>query len=213
MKIEIWSDIMCPFCYIGKRHLEKALAILPFKNEIEIDWKSYQLNPDYHNTNNESLFEYLANNKGMSIDQAKQLTNSVSEMAKNVGLELDFTNSIPANSFNAHRLLQLAKTKNLQDEAEEALFYTHFVAGKDVAQNEVLLATGEKIGLSASDVEKVLQSDDFNHQVRYDVYESQQIGVRGVPFFLLDGKYGLSGAQPVETFVEALTQTYNERTV
>lgn len=211
MKIEIWSDVMCPFCYIGKRHLEKAMELLPFKNEIQIEWKSYLLNPDYHNTHNESLFEYLANNKGMSIDQAKQLTNSVSEMAKNVGLELDFTKSIPANSFNAHRLLQLAKTKNLQDEAEEALFYAHFVAGKDVAKNEVLLAIGEKIGLSASDVEKVLQSDDFNHQVRYDVYESQQIGVRGVPFFLLDGKYGLSGAQPVETFVAAINQAFNDK--
>ncbi len=213
MKIEIWSDVMCPFCYIGKRHLEKAMALLPFKNEIEIEWKSYQLNPDYHNTDNESLLDYLARNKGMSVEQAKQLTDSVTQMAKNVDLELDFAKSIPANSFNAHRLLHLAKSKNLQDEAEEALFYAHFVEGNDVAQNEILLIIGEKIGLIASDVEKLLQGEEFSHQVRYDIYESQQIGVRGVPFFLLDGKYGLSGAQPIQTFVEAITQAYNEKTV
>lgn len=213
MKIEIWSDVMCPFCYIGKRHLEKAMALLPFKNEIEIEWKSYQLNPDYHNTDNESLLGYLARNKGMAVEQAKQLTESVSLMAKNVDLKLDFAKSIPANSFNAHRLLHLAKTKNLQDEAEEALFYAHFVEGKDVAKNEVLLAIGEKIGFLQTEVDQLLKSDDFTEQVRYDIYESQQIGVRGVPYFVFDSKYALSGAQPIETFVAAITQAYNERTV
>ena len=211
MKIEIWSDVMCPFCYIGKRHLEKAMALLPFKNEVEIEWKSYQLNPDYHNTTNESLLDYLARNKGMSVDQAKQLTESVSMMAKNVDLDLDFAKSKPANSFNAHRLLQFAKTKNLQDEAEEALFYAHFVEGKDVANNDVLLAIGEKIGLPKPELTQLLQSDDFSHEVKYDIYESQQIGVKGVPFFLLNEKYGLSGAQPIEAFVEAITQAFNDK--
>jgi protein disulfide-isomerase len=211
MKIEIWSDVMCPFCYIGKRHLEKAMALLPFKNEVEIEWKSYQLNPDYHNTTNESLLDYLARNKGMSVDQAKQLTESVSMMAKNVDLDLDFAKSKPANSFNAHRLLQFAKTKNLQDEAEEALFYAHFVEGKDVANNDVLLAIGEKIDLPKPELTQLLQSDDFSHEVKYDIYESQQIGVKGVPFFLLNEKYGLSGAQPIEAFVEAITQAFNDK--
>ena len=211
MKIEIWSDVMCPFCYIGKRHLEKAMALLPFKNEVEIEWKSYQLNPDYHNTTNESLLDYLARNKGMSVDQAKQLTESVSMMAKNVDLDLDFAKSKPANSFHAHRLLHFAKSKMLQDQAEEALFYAHFVEGKDVAKNDVLLAIGEKIGLSKPELTQLLQSDDFSHEVKYDIYESQQLGVKGVPFFLLDGKYGLSGAQPVQTFVEAITQAFNDK--
>jgi len=211
MKIEIWSDVMCPFCYIGKRHLEKAMALLPFKNEVEIEWKSYQLNPDYHNTTNESLLDYLARNKGMSVDQAKQLTESVSMMAKNVDLDLDFAKSKPANSFHAHRLLHFAKSKMLQDQAEEALFYPHFVEGKDVAKNDVLLAIGEKIGLSKPELTQLLQSDDFSHEVKYDIYESQQLGVKGVPFFLLDGKYGLSGAQPVQTFVEAITQAFNDK--
>lgn len=187
------------------------MALLPFKNEVEIEWKSYQLNPDYHNTTNESLLDYLARNKGMSVDQAKQLTESVSIMAKNVDLDLDFAKSKPANSFNAHRLLQFAKTKNLQDEAEEALFYAHFVEGKDVANNDVLLAIGEKIGLPKPELTQLLQSDDFSHEVKYDIYESQQIGVKGVPFFLLNEKYGLSGAQPIEAFVEAITQAFNDK--
>ena len=210
MKIEIWSDIMCPFCYIGKRHLEQAMETLPFKNEVEIEWKSYQLNPDYHNTSNESFYDYLSRAKGMSIDQVKQLSGSVSEMANNVGLSLSFDKNIPANSFDAHRLIHFAKAKSLQDQAEEVLFKAHFLEGKDIAKMDVLIALGEEIGLIKSEVEKVLQSDEFTEAVRYDIYESKQIGVGGVPYFVFDRKYALSGAQPVETFKGAITQSFNE---
>ena len=210
MKIEIWSDIMCPFCYIGKRHLEQAMATLPFKNEVEIEWKSYQLNPDYHNTTNETSYEYLSRAKGMSVEQAKQMTGQVEEMANNAGLSISFDKSVPANSFDAHRLLHFAKSKGLQDEAEEALFHAQLIAGKDIANKEVLIAIGEEIGLNKSEVEKVLQSDEFAEAVRHDIYESKQIGVAGVPYFVLDRKYALSGAQPVEAFTSAITQSFNE---
>lgn len=210
MKIEIWSDIMCPFCYIGKKHLEQAMQALPFKNEVEIEWKSYQLNPDYHNTTNESSYGYLARVKGMSVEQAKQMTGQVEEMAKNAGLSVSFDKSIPANSFDAHRLLHLAKAKGLQNEAEEALFHAHFIAGKDIAKNDVLAALGEEIGLRKSEVKQVLQSDEYAEAVRHDIYESKQIGVAGVPYFVFDRKYALSGAQPVETFTAAITQSFNE---
>lgn len=210
MKIEIWSDIMCPFCYIGKRHLEQAMESLPFKNEVEIEWKSYQLNPDYHNTNNESFYAYLSRAKGMSVDQVKQLSGSVSEMANNVGLSLSFDKNIPANSFNAHRLIHFAKTKGMQDQAEEALFHAHFMEGKDIAQLSVLIELGEQIGLNKNEVEKILLSDEFTEAVRYDVYESKQIGVGGVPYFVFDRKFALSGAQPVEAFVAAITQSFTE---
>jgi predicted DsbA family dithiol-disulfide isomerase len=210
MKVEIWSDVMCPFCYIGKRHLEKALAVLPFKNEIEVEWKSYQLNPEYHNTTNENLYDYLGRAKGISVQQAKQLTTNVVEMAKNAGLELDFDKSIPANSFDAHRLIHFAKSKGLQDEAEEALFHSHFNEGKDIGKVDVLVSIAEGIGLNKNEVEGVLQTDEFTEQVRYDIYESQQFGVRGVPYFILDRKYALSGAQPIEAFEAALEQSYKE---
>ena len=210
MKIEIWSDVMCPFCYIGKRHLEKAMEVLPFKNEVEIEWKSYQLNPDYHNTNNEDLYTYLSRSKGMSVEQAKQMTGNVVEMAKNAGLSFNFDKNVPGNSFDAHRFLHFAKTKGLQNEAEEALFHAHFIEGKDTAQLEVLSAIGEKVGLDKKELDSVLQSDEFTEHVRYDIYESQQIGIRGVPYFVLDRKYAISGAQPVESFKGAITQAFTE---
>ncbi len=210
MKIEIWSDVMCPFCYIGKRHLEKAMENVPFSNEIEIEWKSYQLNPDYHNTTNESLYDYLARAKGMTIAQAKQMTGNVLEMANKAGLSLDFEHSVPANSFDAHRFLHFAKSKGLQNEAEEALFQAHFIEGKDIANKEIVSAIGQMLGLIKHEIDSVLATDDFAEAVQYDGYESQQIGIRGVPYFVFDRKYALSGAQPVETFKSALTQSFME---
>ena len=210
MKVEIWSDVMCPFCYIGKRHFEQAIDKLPYKNEIEVEWKSFQLNPDYHNTTSEDLYTYLARAKGMSITQAKQLTGNVVEMANNAGLSLDFDKSIPANSLDAHRFIHFAKTKGLQDEAEEALFYAHFIEGKDIAKHEELLAIGEKIGLDKTEVNQVLTTNEFGEAVKYDIYESQQLGVRGVPYFVINRKYALSGAQPVATFEAAIKQSFEE---
>ena len=210
MKVEIWSDVMCPFCYIGKRHFEKAIANLPFKNEIEIEWKSFQLNPAYHNTNNEDLYTYLARAKGMSVAHAKQMTGQVEEMAKNVGLDLNFATNIPANSFDAHRFLHFAKSKGLQGEAEEALFNAHFMGAKDIAEHETLIGIAEGLGMDATATLTVLKGDDFAEAVRYDVYESQQLGVRGVPYFVFDRKYALSGAQPIPAFEQAIVQSFTE---
>ena len=210
MKVEIWSDVMCPFCYIGKRHFEAAMQTLPFQKEIEVEWKSFQLNPEYQNTNNEDLYDYLARSKGMGREQAKQMTVQVGEMAKNAGLAIDFGSNIPANSFKAHRLIHFAASQGLQDQAEEALFKAHFIDGKDVVQNEVLLAIGEELGLEPALVKGVLESDEYAEAVRYDIYESQQLGIRGVPYFVFDRKYALSGAQPVPAFKEALTQSFTE---
>lgn len=210
MKIEIWSDVMCPFCYIGKRHLERAIESTPFTNEIEIEWKSYQLNPEYHNTTNESLYDYLARAKGMSIAQAKQLIFSVLEMASLAGLSFDFEHSVPANSFDAHRFLHFAKAKGLQNEGEEALFHAHFMEGKDIANKQVLSAIGQNLGLLKPQVDDLLAGDDYAEAVQYDVYESQQIGIKGVPYFVFDKKYALSGAQPIETFKAAIMQSFGE---
>jgi len=210
MKVEIWSDVMCPFCYIGKRHFEKAMATLPFKGEIEVEWKSFQLNPDYHNTTNEDLYTYLARSKDISVEQAKGMTGQVVAMASNVDLQLDFAKNIPANSFDAHCLVHFAATKDLQDEAEEALFKAHFIESKDIAGQEVLMGIAENLGLDVAETREVLQSDAFAEAVRYDIYESQQLGVRGVPYFVFDRKYALSGAQPIETFQQAIVQSFTE---
>ena len=182
----------------------------PFSNEIEIEWKSYQLNPEYHNTSNESLYDYLARAKGMTVQQAKQMTGNVVEMASRAGLALDFEHSIPANSFDAHRFLHFAKTKGVQNEAEEALFQAHFTEGKDIANKEILSAIGQSLSLVKTEIDSALAADDFVEAVQYDGYEAQQIGIRGVPYFVFDKKYALSGAQPIETFKAAITQSFTE---
>ena len=210
MKVEIWSDVMCPFCYIGKRHFEQAIEKLPFKSEIKVDWKSYQLNPEYHNTNNETVYEYLSRSKGVSIEQAKQMTKQVVDMADNAGLTIDFDKNIPANTFNAHRLIHLAAKHNLQDFAEEKLFETHFVQSRNIGEISVLVDLAEEIGLDKLEAEQVLASDQFAEAVRYDIYESQNLGIHGVPYFVMDRKYGVSGAQPVQAFTDALTQSFTE---
>jgi len=210
MKVEIWSDVMCPFCYIGKRHFEQAIEKLPFKNEIEVDWKSYQLNPEYHNTNGENVYEYLSRSKGMPVEQAKQMTNQVVDMAANAGLKLNFDTNIPGNTFDAHRLIHLAAQHGLQDLAEEKLFEAHFVRAKNIEDVNVLLALAAEIGLDETVAAEALNSDQFAEAVRYDIYESQNLGIRGVPYFVMDRKYGISGAQPVEAFTEALTQSFTE---
>ncbi|QIL39483.1 DsbA family oxidoreductase [Pedobacter sp. HDW13] len=210
MKVEIWSDVMCPFCYIGKRHFEQAIETLPFKNEIEVDWKSYQLNPEYHNTNNETVYDYLSRSKGMPVEQARQMTKQVVDMAANAGLTIDFDTNIPANTFNAHRLIHLAAKHNLQDLAEEKLFEAHFVKAKNIGETSVLVDVAIEIGLDKAEAEAVLAGDQFAEAVRYDIYESQNLGIRGVPYFVMDRKYGVSGAQPIQAFTEALTQSFKE---
>ncbi|MDQ0636763.1 putative DsbA family dithiol-disulfide isomerase [Pedobacter sp. W3I1] len=210
MKVEIWSDVMCPFCYIGKRHFEQAIEKLPFKNEIEVDWKSYQLNPEYHNTNNETVYDYLSRSKGMPIEQAKQMTKQVVDMAASAGLTMDFDANIPANTFNAHRLIHLAAKHNLQDLAEEKLFEAHFVNSKNIGETNVLIDLAVEIGLDKDEAESVLNGNEFAEAVRYDIYESQNLGIRGVPYFVMDRKYGVSGAQPVQAFTDALTKSFTE---
>lgn len=210
MKVEIWSDVMCPFCYIGKRHFEQAIEKLPFKDEIVVDWKSYQLNPEYHNTNNETIYDYLSRSKGMPIEQAKQMTRQVVDMAENAGLTINFETNVPANTFDAHRLIHLASKHGLQDLAEEKLFEAHFVNSRNIGEKEVLIDIAGEMGLDKNEAEQVLNGNQFAEAVRYDIYESQNLGIRGVPYFVMDRKYSVSGAQPVEAFNEALTQSFKE---
>jgi predicted DsbA family dithiol-disulfide isomerase len=140
MKVDVWSDIMCPFCYIGKRHYESALKQFANSNEVELIWHSFQLDPSIPMVSNkqQNVYEYLAARKGISIEQSLKGFERVMQMAKNTGLEFNLDNAIVANSFNAHRLIQLAKTKGLGDEAEEGLFRAYFVEGKDFGNLEVL---------------------------------------------------------------------------
>jgi predicted DsbA family dithiol-disulfide isomerase len=210
MTIQIWSDVMCPFCYIGKRKFERALAQFPQKDSVNIVWKSFQLNPDLKTDATKNTTEYLAEAKGWTLDYAKGMSNHVTQLAKQVGLHYDFDKAVVANSFDAHRFSAFAKTKGRQDAAEERLFYAYFTEGKNTADHAVLSQLGEDIGLDGAEIKQMLSSDAFADEVKQDIYEARQFGINGVPFFLFDSKYGVSGAQESTVFLQALTQTYKE---
>lgn len=206
MKVEIWSDIMCPFCYIGKRNFEAALNQFENKNDVEVVWKSYQLDPGIVQDKNRkvSVYEYLAERKGMSLEQSKQMHQHVVNMANNAGLDYHFEKAIVANSFDAHRLIQKAKEKNLGDEAEEKLFSAYFIEGKDCGDRAVLKELGKSIGMEEADIDDAFSNDEYAYRVKLDIKEGESKGLRGVPFFVINGQQVVSGAQPPAVFLEAL---------
>ena len=210
MKVNIWSDVRCPFCYIGKRKFELALEDFPQKDQVEVTWKSFELDPTLITQKDVSIYDYFSKVKGVSKGQAEQMFNNVTQIAKEVGLDFNIKESIVANSFNAHRLIQLAKSKGLGDEAEEQLFKIHFMEGKDIDDTETLLQTGILIGLDEADVKEVLESNAFGHEVKQDELAAQSIGVSGVPFFVFNDKYAVSGAQSPETFLQVLEKSWEE---
>lgn len=210
MKIEIWSDVMCPFCYIGKRRFEDALQKSGHGKDIEIEWKSFQLNPDMKTDPNISIDQYLADIKGFSLDHAKELNAHVTQMAAEAGLTYNFDRAVVANSFNAHRFSHLAKKHGLGDAAEEALFKAYFTNGKNIDDTATLIELGTAIGLNADEIQTSLESDAYAEDVKHDVAEAQQLGIRGVPFFVMNRKYGVSGAQAVPVFEETIEKAFAE---
>ncbi len=154
MKVEIWSDVMCPFCYIGKRRFESALAEFAHKDDVEIEWKSFQLNPDLVTDPSLNITQYLADIKGWTLDYAQQLNNNVTEMAAGEGLTYDFEKAVVANSFDAHRFAHLAKKYGLGDAAEETLFRGYFTEGLNIADHDTLVELGTEIGLDKNEVKQ-----------------------------------------------------------
>lgn len=210
MKIEIWSDVACPFCYIGKRRLEEALSTFEHKDNVVIEWKSYLLNPDMATDADKTLNEYLAENKGWTKEYTEQVQGHVTAMAAEVGLEYHLDKAVPANTKQAHNLIQLAKTKGKGEEIEEVLFRAYFTEGKNLDDTTTLMEIGKGIGLTSDEMETTLNNKSYDSSIEKDIYEGIQIGVKGVPFFVFDNRYGISGAQPLEVFTRTLRQTYEE---
>ena len=210
MNIDIWSDIMCPFCYIGKRKLEAALDEFEHKDEVKIQWHSFQLDPTVQSQTGTDLYSYLAERKGQtrewSVGVHGQLTNTAAEN----GLEYHFEKAIVANSFDAHRLIQLAKKHDLDSAAEEQLFKSYFTDGKDISNHNTLMQVGIDIGLRAVEIGEMLNSDAYAAEVNEDIAMAQQLGIRGVPFFAVNNQYAISGAQPKEVFMQTLEHAWNE---
>ena len=212
MKIEIWSDIVCPFCYIGKRKFEKALETFIAKDKVEIEWRSFQLDPQMEYTPGKSIHAYLAERKGCSEAEAKQMNDAMSNMAKEVGLEYNFDIAVINNTINAHRLLHFAKTKGIQSAMKEKLFHAYYTEGKNICDIDTLATLAATLGLNADEVKAILLSDVFTKEVELDQYYAQQVGARGVPFFVFNNKYAVSGAQPTDVFKELLEKVWKEET-
>lgn len=210
MEINIWSDVRCPFCYIGKRKFEAALEKFPQKDDLRINWRSFELDPDLKTQSQTSTIDYFVQTKGVGREQATQMLGQATEMAKEVGLDFDFDKAVLANSFNAHRLIQMAKSKGLGNEIEEALFKAHFTDGVNVDDLDALVEIGASIGMEEQEVRKVMESDAFDYEVRQDQLDARNIGVQGVPFFVLNNKYAVSGAQSPEAFLQNIEKAYAE---
>lgn len=210
MKVEVWSDVMCPFCYIGKRKFEQALAQFAEKDKIQLVWRSYQLDPTISDSTEKDYRKHLQQKKGWGDQQAKDILDNVTQMAADVGLEYHFEKALVANTFKAHRFAHYAHQYKLQEAAEEALFIAHFVEGKDISDNEALADMGQKMGLDKEDVLRFLTTEEMTEAVKNDITEAEQIGVSGVPFFVFDRKYAISGAQDEAVFLNTLSQSYAE---
>ena len=210
LKVQIWSDVMCPYCYIGKRRIEGALAKFDHKDSVEIEWKSFQLDASFKASPDDNIIDHLATKYGKDKAWAKEMTDNMTQNAKNSGLDFHFEKAILANSHHAHRLLHLAKKYNLGNELKEQLLKAYLTDGKDVNNLETLSALAQQVGLEKTEVKEVLYSTAYSEEVQKDIMMAQQIGVQGVPFFVLDNKYAISGAQPEEVFLDALEKTWEE---
>lgn len=205
--INVWSDIVCPFCYIGKRKLEHALGGFPAGDRVDVVWRSFQLQPDTRTDPTRNSIRSLVERKGWSMEAARQAAVDVANRARTVGLELDFEGTKVANTFDAHRLTHYAASLGKGDAIQERLFRAYFVEGRNVGDFQTLVELAVDIGLPELAARDALATGRFAEDVRRDIDEALQLGINGVPFFVFDRRYAVSGAQDGEVFLEALRRT------
>lgn len=210
MEIAIWSDYVCPFCYIGKRRLEQALEETGYASQANLQLKAYQLDASTPEVVTESMYESLARKYRTSIEQARSMTANVTEQAKSVGLDYNFEEMKGANTARAHRLVKFADTQEKGYVLGESLLKAHFLDGQNINDIEVLVKLATDVGLDETEARRVVESNEFFPQIQIDQTEAAQIGIQGVPFFVLNNKYAISGAQPIEVFKEAIEKVAQE---
>jgi predicted DsbA family dithiol-disulfide isomerase len=213
LRIDVWSDIACPWCYVGKRHFEQALAGFPEARSVELVWHSFELNPSApRETKEEGPYnERLAKKYGMSPKEAQSRIDHLVAVGKADGLTLDFEHIRPGNTFNAHRLLHYAHEVGKQDAVKERFLRGYLSEGEAIGDPEVVARLAVDAGLDAERVNAILASDDYAREVRTDEAEASRLGIHGVPFFVVGGRYAISGAQPAELIGRALRQAWSER--
>ena len=213
MRIDVWSDVVCPWCYIGKRRLERALADLPFAGDVEVVYRSFELDPDAPKDAVEPVADVLARKYGGGPDRIRAMMAQVTEVAATEGLEYHLDRTLRGNTVDAHRLLHLALAEGgpvLQGELKEALMAAYFTRTENIADADVLRKVSTDVGLDPARVDAVLTSDAYAEEVRADVAQAQAFGVGGVPFFVVDRTYAVSGAQPVEVLAGAIRRAWDE---
>jgi len=207
MKIEIWSDYVCPFCYIGKRRLETALEQFAYRNEVVIEYRSFELNPQASMYSGKNMHQMLSEKYGMSIEQAKKANAELGQQAAMMGLVYNFNQMKPTNTFDAHRLTQYAKSVGKDKDLPEKLFYSYYTDSKLISDHDTLADIAESVGMNRDESMAILRdSSKYANDVRSDESTAKQLGITGAPFFVIDRKYAISGAQPTEVFINALNQ-------
>ena len=211
MQIAIWSDFVCPFCYIGATHLEKALENFEHADEVEIEYKSYQLEPGAKYEPEKTYIQAMMDRKNASEEQMVQMTEQVREMAANAGLNYNFEDMKLTDTFPGHRVFQYAKTEGKGYDFFDKMYEAFFLEGKLIDDADLLVQVGTEIGLEESRIREILADEkEYDGEVVNDIFEASQVGVQGVPFFVFNNKYAVSGAQPVEAFEQVLQQVYDE---
>lgn len=208
MKVEIWSDVTCTFCYTAKQQFEVALKLFKDRDKIEVVWKSFELAPGLKTDGKKYLPQFLAELHGISLEQAKEMTDNVTNTVKKAGLVYNLDKTIPANSFNAHRLSHLAKENGLQNLAEEKLFKAYFTDGKNIDDFATLEELASEMGLNMLEVKTVLGTSKYADEVVQDIYEANQLGITSVPCYVFDSKTKVSGAQDSAVFLRALESSF-----
>jgi predicted DsbA family dithiol-disulfide isomerase len=224
LKVEIWSDVACPWCYIGKRRFEAALERFPQRDQVEVEWKAFELDPgaradgadangkgDGAHGGSAHYADRLGRKYGTSRAGAQQMLDTMTGAAATEGLDFHFEKAPAINTFDAHRVIHFALGKGVQDAVKERLLLAYFTEGEQVTDHEVLVRLAAEAGLDAADVREVLVSGRYADDVRTDEAEAAALGISGVPFFVVDRKYGVSGAQPAELLLEVLTRAWSER--
>jgi predicted DsbA family dithiol-disulfide isomerase len=204
LRIDIWSDVVCPWCYIGKRRLESALARFEHADEVELHWHSFQLDPAHAQGHRVPAMENLAKKTGAPPTQVRSMLQQVTDLAAAEGLAYALDKAISVNTIDAHRVGHLAAEHGLGGQMHERLLRAHLVEGAIVDDPETLVRLAAELGIPEDETRKVLDGDAYADAVEADIQEARGLGITGVPFYVINRAYGLSGAQPADAFLSAL---------
>ncbi|MGK5114012.1 DsbA family oxidoreductase [Geodermatophilus sp. CPCC 205506] len=210
MRIEVWSDVVCPWCFIGKRRLETALARFPHRDAVEVVWRSYQLDPTVPEGQTHPTLPALAAKYGRSVEEMRDMQQRVEEIAAAEGLDYDLAEGLSGNTLLAHELIHLAAEHGLQGAMKERLLHAHFEERRSVFDVDALVPLAVEVGLDEAEVRAALADRRYRHAVGQDARTAQALGATGVPFFVVDRKYGAAGAQPAELLLQLLERAWAE---